>query len=488
MTKATANALLDTITRVYGERHGANFQYNTQSIANEFLSFHGCSFALDDLRLSAGCRSEAQELAQKLVDWADTQGPPRSSEEEMLLQEMLAECRDRSNKLALRELEARAQVRRNGALEILKSGAKGDITILGETVQQVGQQYMGASRIAGALPGFAPCELKIQHVLKTGLLLSNFVEGLSADDQFLANMPARDTQFDNTTMTSSTGYNQRRLTKGMEGIAIGWDWAVRMPNNELLSMNFGGDGFDPMFVQNAAVPVSSRISLGQMQREFDIPDNALLAAEFFSQLVEIRTRLLAHCARLNRIDDTVEALGSLQPVVMLAFCAESESGARLSAADVWVVLREFVSVLLRKRHLVPPIAFLATVYESFNPARLAGRVTRESLSRALKALARQHARSLVQTLTQVGILAAQSISEPTTQLTLKSSHTAGTLTKAQSWRAAHEGNHQERDDVQDGHAVAGVFRADGELKPLRTIVQQDQGQLVPTVCAGKRVL
>lgn len=55
--------------------------------------------------------------------------------------------------------------------------------------------------------------------------------------------------------TSTTGYIQRRLIKGLEDLKIGYDMSVRNNKERIVQFSYGDDGFDTIKVENQVIPI-----------------------------------------------------------------------------------------------------------------------------------------------------------------------------------------------------------------------------------------
>jgi DNA-directed RNA polymerase II subunit RPB1 len=432
LCKTTLMLLLNVITRTYGTRHGGNFHWNVQSLSNFFLSIRTCSLSLADFRVSQQAKDD---LCTRAVRWADEQGQPLdpTSKAEEVLQSVLSEARNRAGKLALQELEQRPG--RNDALAIVRSGTKGNNTTIVEVASVVGPQFVESQRLNTALPMFAPEELKHEFTLKTGFVTSNYANGLTPIEHYLCCIPGRANQTDTTQKTCNTGYFQRKLTKGMEGIAVAYDFTVRTAAGQMLSVCYSGDGFNPMAVLMTPLELLGK-SVTDITREHNVHDDAATTRAFLSMLFKLRRTLIKFAVLVQSSNIEVEALGTIAPLAALALSSADLSGAdpsdnnELSPAEIWAEVRQCLDQQVLPCHhaQVLPVAFLATVLEHFSPAKLRG-TTRARLRGALRRMAAMHSRALVQPGTQLGTLAGQSVGEPTTQLTLKSSHTAGSQSK-----------------------------------------------------------
>jgi DNA-directed RNA polymerase II subunit RPB1 len=433
LTRSCLLAILGVIFRMYGSRDSSNFLYNLQVFANEFLSFHGCSLGPDDFQLSAKTQEDTESLVRRAMAWIDARGPPQTEEDEAALQEILNALRDRCGKLALKELMEKARVTRNGALECVRTGTKGTNSTVIESATMIGQLFKDCKRLTGKLPVFHDDELKTNYAQKTGFIAANYYKGLSAIQFFFSAMASRQGQTDTATKTCNTGYIARKLVKGLEGITIDFAGYVRASNGDLISLAFGGDSFDGMYVLKVPLRILS-MSQDTVVSEFRVLNEPGVSELVLSDLMALRKVFLEACVCENRSDNLVVGLGPMEPIAALAKQGlkknsdnsdNSENTEKpLTPLEIYTRVKDVMEKQILSQHRVPPLAFMATVLENFTPAKLAG-ATATSLATALETLLSLHSRALVQARTQVGIIAGQSVGEPTTQLTLQSSHNIG---------------------------------------------------------------
>ena len=414
--KAALTAMLDAIRRLHGTRHAANFIYNVQTLANEFLEHHTCSLSMKDFQVS-----RTSDICDQAVKWADAVGMPQNTRQEELLCRVLGEAQVRAGKLALAEMLHQ----RNDAVTLVRSGTKGNTTMLVEIASAIGQQWLESERLKMTLPMYSREELLLHYVRKQGFIQRSYSSGMNATDFYLASIPGRANQTDTTQKTCNTGYFQRKFTKSMEGDSIGYDRTLRTSAGELLSVNFGGDGFDSMHVQMTPLRLLG-MSVDQVKAEH--ATDPAISDDVLRMLLQLRRVFLTLCVKQERKDLCVPALGSLRmfaEVALFTPLRDAKEEVPLSAREIWQTVTAFVATRITPQHApVQPLAFLATFFEEFSPAKLKGCSAR-TLDRGLWFVGKLHDLALIEPLTRAGLLAGQSIGEPTTQLTLKTCHVAG---------------------------------------------------------------
>jgi hypothetical protein len=94
---------------------------------------------------------------------------------------------------------------------------------------------------------------KGQSSTKRGFVTSRFNDGLRPMEMFYHMMSSREGISDTSVKTSSTGYIQRKITKALEGLQVAYDGTVRHPNKQILDFKYGSDGFDASMLMKVAV-------------------------------------------------------------------------------------------------------------------------------------------------------------------------------------------------------------------------------------------
>ena len=141
-------------------------------------------------------------------------------------------------------------------LNLIKSGSKGSEINMGQMIACVGQQAVDGKRIP---LGFTDRTLPHFHKYDDGASARGFVEnsfmnGLTPTEFFFHAMGGREGLIDTAVKTSETGYIQRKLVKGLEDARILSDHTVRDANNNIIQFLYGGDGFDGMNIEKISLP------------------------------------------------------------------------------------------------------------------------------------------------------------------------------------------------------------------------------------------
>ena len=249
--------------------------------------------------------------------------------------------------------------------------------------------------------------------------------------------------------TSETGYLQRKLIKALEDCKTGYDRSVRMPNGSVVQFMYGEDGMDACSIEINPLPLLAQ-SLDELARDhlWTRGDDfgALLSAgvtEALSTDGEAAfARLEAHFRELVAAKDMLRAAcgddAATAPEVMhsIAFDRLLTAAARAhshgAALDLHPVLAlDTIDGLVGKMGVgphpdaSPMLAALVRAYLSPKVLVQRYRMNAAGLEAAEAAIEAAFLTALCSPSEMVGILAAQSIAEPLTQMVLNTFHTTG---------------------------------------------------------------
>eukprot|EP01079_Euglenida_sp_SAG-EU17-18_P005586 gene5586-5556_t len=127
------------------------------------------------------------------------------------------------------------------------SGAKGSKANSAQMGILLGQQTFGGQRInlnpsGRVLPSFLSADRR-GHT--RGFAMGRFLSGVMPQDFYIHAIAGRDGLIDTACKTSLSGYLQRCLVKGLEGLVVSGDHSVRQSDGTVVQFTYGGDGADP---------------------------------------------------------------------------------------------------------------------------------------------------------------------------------------------------------------------------------------------------
>lgn len=127
------------------------------------------------------------------------------------------------------------------------SGAKGSTVNHNQVSVMLGQQELEGRRVpvmpsGRTLPSFLPYD---PNPRSGGYITDRFLTGLRPQDFFFHCMAGREGLIDTAVKTSRSGYLQRCLMKHLESLIVNYDFTVRDADGSIVQFLYGEDSVDP---------------------------------------------------------------------------------------------------------------------------------------------------------------------------------------------------------------------------------------------------
>ncbi len=151
--------------------------------------------------------------------------------------------------------------KKNYALVMAVCGSKGSDINLSQMIACLGQQVVSGQRIGNGfinrtLPHFEPYS---KYPAAKGFIRNSFYTGLNATEFFFHTIGGREGLIDTAVKTADTGYMQRRLMKALEDLTVQYDNSVTISSGEILQFIYGDDGVDPTNMDDSSVVNFNRL-------------------------------------------------------------------------------------------------------------------------------------------------------------------------------------------------------------------------------------
>lgn len=355
----------------------------------------------------------------------------------------------------------------NNAVTMARSGSKGTTINISQMTALVGQQIVEGKRIPfgfkyRTLPHFTKDDYSPEA---RGFVENSYLRGLTPSEFFFHAMAGREGLIDTAVKTAETGYIQRRLVKALEDAEAQYDGTVRNSLGDIIQFIYGEDGLDGISIENQNVGYISmsnkefddlfRLDVMDETRSADdlakleygremISDPAtqeLLDCEY-EQLVADR-KLVRTINIRNKGDTMMQLPLNVIRIIESAkklFKVDEGQRSDLTPRDVIPAVEALLNRLITVRGddlLSKEADYNATI---FFKAQLRSRLAfkRLAVKQKLNKLGFEHilgevenrwSKAAVNPGEMVGVLAAQSIGEPATQMTLNTFHFAGVSSK-----------------------------------------------------------
>jgi len=204
---------------------------------------------------------EVNQQVRDFIDSALRKVEQIDQTDEPNVNKILNSARDRSGKYISDSMTSK-----NNLYNMVSAGSKGSIINIAQIMSCVGQQNVNGNRVSN---GYT--ERTLPHFPRNGngyeskgFVKHSYMNGLKPTEFFFHAMGGREGVIDTAIKTSETGYIQRRLVKAMEDVKIGYDNTVRNSIGDILQLSYGEDGFDGTYL------ISQTISGKRVHLPFDL--------------------------------------------------------------------------------------------------------------------------------------------------------------------------------------------------------------------------
>jgi DNA-directed RNA polymerase II subunit RPB1 len=246
---------------------------------------------------------------------------------------------------------------------------------------------------------------------------------------FFHAMAGREGLIDTAVKTSDTGYIQRRLMKTMEDQHVEYDGSVRNVTGSIIQFQYGDDGIDCVSVEGQPCELAL-MPLEAVYREFALTAeeaNRFMTTAVEGEVPDLVPQLLADREMLVKDVFRYRKMDMLQAPVHLKRLLTKYSNpystkTNLTPEAVVAALGSFVKEFPENKVFHCLLRF----YLAPRKAIVVHRLSQEMFDELMRDIRFRYIKSQVHAGEMVGALAAQSIGEPTTQLTLNTFHSAGT--------------------------------------------------------------
>ena len=405
---------------------------------------------------------EAKQKVQEII--LDAQRNKLEPEPGMTLREsfehnvsrVLNQARDtagRSAEMSLKDL--------NNVKQMVTSGSKGSFINISQMSACVGQQIVEGKRIPF---GFA--DRSLPHFTKDdyspeskGFVENSYLRGLTPQEFFFHAMAGREGLIDTAVKTAETGYIQRRLVKALEDIMVHYDGTTRNSLGDIIQFIYGEDGIDGTQVEKQSVDTipgsdasfekryridvldpRNGISESLLESGKEIRGDAQLQKvldQEYEQLLKDRKYLREVC--FPNGDFSWPLPVNIRRIIQNAqqtFLQGRQNSSDLKLDEIVHSVQELCKKLLVVRGDTPLVKEAqenaTLLFQCLLRSRLAARrvieefkLNRISFEWVLGEIETQFQKSIVHPGEMVGVVAAQSIGEPATQMTLNTFHYAG---------------------------------------------------------------
>jgi len=466
---AGTKGLLQRVCNDFGNMASAKFIDDLQNIVTEYMKSSAFSVGISDLISDKKTDDDIIQVITKkksdvknLIDqvqigiFENNTGKTNEEEFETQVNSILNQATSESGKIGLKNLS-----KDNRFVTMVQAGSKGSDLNISFMISCLGQQNVDGKRIPygfenRTLPHFNKFD---DSPGARGFVESSYVNGLSPQELFFHAMGGRVGLIDTAVKTSTTGYIQRRLIKGLEDLMVSYDMTVRTNKNKIVQFCYGDDNIDCIKVENQTIPIVS-MSTQDIYSHYLIPEesgkiktlnNIFLkntmtrykkqtdeymkkTQKYIDMMIQKRMAIIKNVFK-NKSDSIVNC-----PVAFHYVINNIQGQCNITISSlVDITPMEALEMIencysnLEKNYYAPPTELFKTLfyfYLSPKDILVVKRFNKAALTLLLDTITIDYKRAIVAPGEMVGMIAGQSIGEVSTQMTLNTFHFAGVASKS----------------------------------------------------------
>jgi DNA-directed RNA polymerase II subunit RPB1 len=460
------NNILQYIWDEYGEDATRNFIDNCQRLVNNFNLWNGFTAGVGDAKVSNEAKLEIAKCIEGImnkveIEITSAENNPgymdvKTFEEKIFMDVNVV--RDKVSDITLGKISPD-----NKFGIMYMSGSKGGKNNLGQMIGCVGLQAFEGGFMPKMYNDRTLCYFheNDDRAKSRGLCFNPYIGGLKFSELCYHTKAGRAGLIEQVVKTSETGYAQRKLIKTMEDVMVKYDRSVRVGKNQILQLIFGGNGADTtvqyeydinmLGMSNAELEKTFKFDQDQLKnlKDFSASDNddyftfVKNARDFIRRNYvkahldhkEISTKFMLS-VNLKRVitsitsDDNVSNSSKSQqltPKYIIDSINDMLSIHRTPLVQILQKEKENPPALAIKNDYDSKIIFRTAMHNALNPKAVITKykMTKEIFDRLIKTIENNFNDNLIEPGEMNGIIAAQSLGEAVTQMTLNAFHHSG---------------------------------------------------------------
>lgn len=248
-----AGGIVDTICREMDGVMCMRFMGDAQRITHEFLLQRGHHVGIHDVMLRHDGHVQVMERLEKAtilceeIQRAIVHSTPHERQQgEDAIMRLLSKTLLQTGGIVNEHMDSTNSIRR-----MVTAGSKGSFINLSQICAALGQQSLEGGRIVAekgtrTLPCFAHNDLSLAS---RGMVQNSFSLGLSPPELFFHAVGGREGLVDTAVKTSQSGYISRRMNKSMEDNVVRPGGTICTSMDDIIAPQWGSDGFHPARVE-----------------------------------------------------------------------------------------------------------------------------------------------------------------------------------------------------------------------------------------------
>ena len=465
MFTKTSKGLIHTIYNDLGSQRTKDFIDDLQKIVSYFLLIEGFSVGISDMiapqstneKIHDVVESKKKEIESIMQDihldiFENLTGQTNKDYFESKVNSVLNETLKDTGKIGLSTLEEK-----NRVTAMINSGSKGKPTNIAQIVACLGQQNVDGGRIPyGFTDRTLPHYYKYDDSSEAkGFVENSFISGQTPQEYFFHAMGGREGLIDTAVKTSQTGYIQRKLVKSMEDLKVHYDSSVRTSSGDIIQFVYADDGMDSIYIESQPLFLT-KLNIDELKKKFLLDPNDKWSSYLTKDAHKFKIRnkkkykemfltnfndLISHREYLINKVFRGEPENNLNYAVHIQritknICGEPKlnHGNLCDISPIDIIKR---NIELKQKLKLPNkfnnsflFHILIDIHLSPNLLIKEYSITKEKYEKIIMLIEQQYYKSRIVPGEMVGPIAAQSIGEPATQMTLNTFHYAGVSAKS----------------------------------------------------------
>ena len=457
----TSKGLIHTIYNDLGPLRTNQFITDLQKIVSYILLVEGFSIGINDMiadektihriKDTIDERKEQIDKMTKEVHLDIFEGIPGQSNRdyfESKVNSILNKTINDTGNIGLENLDIK-----NRAAYMVNSGSKGKITNIAQMIACLGQQNVDGKRIPyGFTDRTLPHYLKYDDSSEArGFVENSFISGQTPQEFFFHAMGGREGLIDTAVKTSQTGYIQRKLVKAMEDLMVAYDLSVRSSSGSIVQFIYGNDGMDSVNIESQPLLIM-KMDINEIHESFHYDDSTdwnqmlqktivdkMKKEDYQTLLDESYLQILNHKEYLLSIIFNRSSENNINYPIhfqrLISNIMGSKKTKKLSDLSPLYILKQnkalikslYISDIFRNNKL---LEILVDIH--LHPKILLNQYSmdKKQYKLLIQQIKQKFNASKISPGEMVGVIAAQSIGEPATQMTLNTFHFAGVSAKS----------------------------------------------------------
>jgi DNA-directed RNA polymerase II subunit RPB1 len=466
---AGTKGLLQRVCNDFGNMASAKFIDDLQNIVTEYMKSSAFSVGISDLISDKKTNDDIIQVITKkktdvknLIDqvqigiFENNTGKTNEEEFETQVNSILNQATSESGKIGLKNLS-----KDNRFVTMVQAGSKGSDLNISFMISCLGQQNVDGKRIPygfenRTLPHFTKYD---DSPSARGFVESSYINGLSPQELFFHAMGGRVGLIDTAVKTSTTGYIQRRLIKGLEDLMVSYDMTVRTNKSKIVQFCYGDDNIDTVKVENQSIPIVS-MSVQDIYSHYLIPEESGKIKTLNN--IFLKNTMVRHKKQVDEYMKKTQSyidmmIKKRESIIKNVFKNKSDSVVNCPVAFHYIIsniqgqcnitISSLVDITpmealemiencysnLEKIYYAPPTELFKTLYYFYLSPKdllIIKRFNKSALTLLLDTITIDYKRAIVAPGEMVGMIAGQSIGEVSTQMTLNTFHFAGVASKS----------------------------------------------------------